>query len=344
MQGEQTLVQSRRIPSPCHAVHARRSVPLQRVEGPAQRVRRDMMQERRQSLLRLPRCCLPYPLGGLGHAFPALCPARAVASRIPLGRGPSLHRLRRGASPLVRPLRRYYGPVRLLHSVHLRLRIPPFPSRPRHDWRGKVKTSQVPVGGLHTCLGSQTPRSSPAPRHIPARAMWPSTHITVSALRIDKFSALNNPARMRRYRRFVPGLTTGNARLAVERGRLLLRSAGLSPATLTPVSLALGVSCFVMFSMFGIYILLSFRACNPPLRPTACTHLAPACIRCACQRCCTGHCPLSSPRAPSRGPSMTPDAAAAGKERDRPLRLPREPRLDPDGVDASFRRHRNVPR
>ena len=31
-----------------------------------------------------------------------------------------------------------------------------------------------------------------------------------------KFSALNNPARMRRYRRFVNGLTTGNARLAVE--------------------------------------------------------------------------------------------------------------------------------
>ena len=57
-----------------------------------------------------------------------------------------------------------------------------------------------------------------------------------------KFSALNNPARMRRYRRFVTGLTTGNARLAVERGRLLLRSAGLSPATPTPVSLALGMS------------------------------------------------------------------------------------------------------
>ena len=36
-----------------------------------------------------------------------------------------------------------------------------FPSRPRHDCRRRVKTSQVPVEGAHTCLGSQTPRSSP---------------------------------------------------------------------------------------------------------------------------------------------------------------------------------------
>ena len=106
VQVEQALFQPFRVQRPCHAVNPRRSVPLQRVEGPAQRVRRDMMQERRQFLLRLPRCSLPYPLGGLGHAFPTLRPARAFASRIPLGRGPSLHGLRRGLHPLVHPLRR----------------------------------------------------------------------------------------------------------------------------------------------------------------------------------------------------------------------------------------------
>ena len=53
---------------------------------------------------------MPYPPGGLAHAFPALRPARAFALRIPLGRGPSLHELRRDLHPLVRPLRRYYGP------------------------------------------------------------------------------------------------------------------------------------------------------------------------------------------------------------------------------------------
>ncbi len=38
---------------------------------------------------------------------------------------------------------------------------------------------------------------------------------------------------------------------------------------------------------------------------------------------------LSSPRPRSRGPSMAPDTAAAGGERDRLLKLPPEPRLDP---------------
>ena len=39
--------------------------------------------------------------------------------------------------------------------------------------------------------------------------------------------------------------------------------------------------------------------------------------------------PFSSPRPPSRGPSMAPEAAAAGEERDRPPKLPPGPRLGP---------------
>ena len=38
---------------------------------------------------------------------------------------------------------------------------------------------------------------------------------------------------------------------------------------------------------------------------------------------------LSSPRPPSRGPSMVPDAAAAGEEQGQPVKLSPEPRLDP---------------
>ena len=41
------------------------------------------------------------------------------------------------------------------------------------------------------------------------------------------------------------------------------------------------------------------------------------------------HGPHRHPGPPSRGPSMAPDAAAAGKERGEPPGLPREPRLDP---------------
>ena len=39
--------------------------------------------------------------------------------------------------------------------------------------------------------------------------------------------------------------------------------------------------------------------------------------------------PLSSPRTPIRGPSMAPDAAAAGEEQAQPLKLPPVLRLDP---------------
>ena len=89
-----------------------------------------------------------------------------------------------------------------------------------------MKTSQVPVVGLHTCMGSQTPQSSPAPRRLTVRVMLPSTYLTVSALPITWLSALNIPARMHRYRRFTFGLATDDARLAEKRGRLLLSFRG----------------------------------------------------------------------------------------------------------------------
>src|ERR1039458_2214230 len=54
---------------------------------------------------------LPYVAQRLGHAFPVLCPARAVLPRIPLGPRPSLPRLRSRSPGLVRRLRRYYGGV-----------------------------------------------------------------------------------------------------------------------------------------------------------------------------------------------------------------------------------------
>jgi hypothetical protein len=75
----------------------------------------------------------------LQHAHPALCPARALPVRIPLGPRPSLHRLRRswlfhgwlrsGARCFVRRLPRYYAGARLPVSVHHRLRLLVFPMR-----------------------------------------------------------------------------------------------------------------------------------------------------------------------------------------------------------------------
>src|SRR6516162_4958110 len=47
---------------------------------------------------------LPYALQRVGHAYPALSPARALLARIPLGPRPSLHRLRCGQDRFVRRL------------------------------------------------------------------------------------------------------------------------------------------------------------------------------------------------------------------------------------------------
>src|SRR6187200_2287521 len=74
-----------------------------------------------------------------GTRSPALSLVRALLARIPLGPRPSLHRLRcvrfpcrschRWSFRFVRRLRCYYGGVRLLGSVHHRLRLLTFPMR-----------------------------------------------------------------------------------------------------------------------------------------------------------------------------------------------------------------------
>ena len=62
---------------------------------------------------RLAHGCQPIRRG-----IPAQCPGRGCLTAVPLGRGPSLHGLRRGNALIVRPLHRYYSLVRLLIRVH----------------------------------------------------------------------------------------------------------------------------------------------------------------------------------------------------------------------------------
>ena len=59
----------------------------------------------------------------------ALGPERALLASIPLGLGPSLHRLRGGSLRLVRRFPSYYGLVRLPAPVHHRLQLVAFPMR-----------------------------------------------------------------------------------------------------------------------------------------------------------------------------------------------------------------------
>jgi hypothetical protein len=96
---------------PCQSVHAGCSVSLEREERQPEQVDADMVEERGEPFLLPLLSDLPYAAQRLGHAFPVLCPARAVLTRIPLGPRPSLHRLRSRLPGLVRRLRRYYGGV-----------------------------------------------------------------------------------------------------------------------------------------------------------------------------------------------------------------------------------------
>ena len=96
---------------PHQPVHAGCSVSLECEERQPEQVDADMVEERGESFLLPLLSDLPYAAQRLGHAFPVLCPARAVLTRIPLGPRPSLHRLRSRLPGLVRRLRRYYGGV-----------------------------------------------------------------------------------------------------------------------------------------------------------------------------------------------------------------------------------------
>ena len=96
----QLLVEVFSVGLPRHAIDTRRRVPLKREVAPLQEIDGDVMQQ----------CGEPHTLAlsrRLAHGdkparrgFPAQCPDRGRLAAVPLGRGPSLHDLRRGRSPL----------------------------------------------------------------------------------------------------------------------------------------------------------------------------------------------------------------------------------------------------
>jgi hypothetical protein len=73
-------------------------------------------------------------------------------ARIPLGPCPSLHQLRRGSLRFVHRLPSYYGRVRLLGSVHHRLRLLTFPMRAGSGYAVPVRPeiSQLPMRSFCT--------------------------------------------------------------------------------------------------------------------------------------------------------------------------------------------------
>jgi len=83
------------IGSPGHPIHPGSGLALEGVERRPEGFRGDVMEERRELLLRPVPCGLPYAVQHLGHTFPVLRPACAVLIRLPLGSCPWLPLLRR---------------------------------------------------------------------------------------------------------------------------------------------------------------------------------------------------------------------------------------------------------
>src|SRR5262249_55263733 len=93
---------------PSQPINPGRRVSLESKEcGPKHR-NTEMVEKRGEPLLPPLPCGSSYALQRLGHAFPVLCPARALLARVPLGPSPSLHRLHRRSPGFVRRLPRYY--------------------------------------------------------------------------------------------------------------------------------------------------------------------------------------------------------------------------------------------
>src|SRR6516162_5508848 len=86
-------------------------IAFEREERHPQAVDADVVEECGEPLLLPLSRDLPYALQRLCHAFPSLCPERALLARVPLGPCPWLHRLRCGRDRFVRRLHSYYGSV-----------------------------------------------------------------------------------------------------------------------------------------------------------------------------------------------------------------------------------------
>src|SRR6516162_2883630 len=108
---------------PCHSIHSGRGLPLQRVKAVPEQSDGQMVEQSGEPFLFPFFSCLPHTDQSLGHSFSALCRAPAGSTDVLLDSRPSLPNLRGGWLPFVRLAHQYYGAVRLLLNVHVRVMV-----------------------------------------------------------------------------------------------------------------------------------------------------------------------------------------------------------------------------
>src|SRR5450759_166588 len=119
MQRAQPAIQPLQILLPHHAVDTGCRATLERVEAFPKPLHSDVMQKRCEACSLILPCCFAHTLQVRRRGNPALGPDRGSPHRVPLGRRPSLHSLRRLRG--VRLLLRYYAAVRLPTPTPIRL-------------------------------------------------------------------------------------------------------------------------------------------------------------------------------------------------------------------------------
>jgi hypothetical protein len=147
MQVPEPGLKVRLVVPPRHAIHARGSFAPERVKCRPECIDINVVEKRGEPFLLPQPCGFPYAVQRLGHASPVLCPVRALLAHVPLGLRPWLRQLRPRLPGFVRRFHSYYAGVRLLLSVHHRLRLLAFPIRTGAAGRRPAgqEISQVPT-------------------------------------------------------------------------------------------------------------------------------------------------------------------------------------------------------
>src|SRR6267378_3314073 len=170
------------------------------------------------------------------RGIPAQCPGRGRLTAVPLGRGPSLHGLRRGNALVVRPLHRYYSLVRLLIRVHAHRSAFAFTSRSGMPRRTRMRPPRFRTKNFTTCARPSTARGS----SIQANTLWgmlPSRQRTRSAPRNSTRFAAQYSARGLPCERFTAVLADRTSCITRGRGGWLdLPRGGLAPPILCQLS------------------------------------------------------------------------------------------------------------
>ena len=127
----------------------------------------DVMQQCREPYSLALSRRLAHGCQSVRRGIPAQCPGRGRLTAVPLGRGPSLHGLRRGNALVVRPLHRYYSLVRLLIRIHAHRSAFAFMGRSGMPCRTRMRPPRFRAENFSTRTRSPTARGSSHASHSP---------------------------------------------------------------------------------------------------------------------------------------------------------------------------------